>query len=321
MKIKRAIKPSILKSLTGFLFVFNSVISFSHAEVIIKLKNQSVERCLNVHAGNENRHGGAVSVYSCTTTNDQNWAVIEIEDDWIQLKNISTRRCLNIHKGRENKEGGKVSIANCANTPDQFWQVVKNNDHSVQLKNKSTNRCLNIHRGRHNFEGAPVTSYTCNGSSNDQSWQLTNLSNDIGSTSARLTGGINDINSRQRNATVRLERTNGNLACSAVLISPTIILSAGHCWDPSPRPRPVGSAAPFSLNDWETPGDWYNFPATANLVARIGSNDSLAGTTYAISQYNITGNTDIIMFRLADPVPNSEAIPADVITTNGPTIN
>ncbi len=293
-------------------------INFAHASDTIKLKNKSVDRCLNVHAGKDNRHGGAASAYSCASSDDQKWEIIPVEGEWIQLKNLSTSRCLNIHAGRENKEGGLVSIANCANTPDQHWQMIQKNNQTVQIKNKSTSRCLNMHAGRHDYEGAPVSSYTCNSASEDQLWDLQNLSADVGSVSAGLTGGFNDVNSRRRNATVRLERTNGNLLCSGVLISPTLVLSAGHCWDPSPRPRPAGSPSPFSLTDWETPGDWYNLPTGTNLLARVGSNDSLAGTTYQMTQYNITGNTDIIMFRLANPVPNAQAIPADVITTNGP---
>jgi hypothetical protein len=40
------------------------------------LRHASADKCLNVHAGRENRENGQVSVYSCANTPDQRWMKI-----------------------------------------------------------------------------------------------------------------------------------------------------------------------------------------------------------------------------------------------------
>lgn len=294
------------------------------AENIVKLQSASVGRCLNVHAGRDNSEGGSVTLYDCADTRDQEWETISPNGRWIKLRNRSTQRCLNIHGGSQNREGGLISVYSCANTPDQEWRIMTAGSHT-QLKNRSTGRCLNVHKGRHNYNGAPATAYSC-ANSVDQKWTMSTIGDDgaIGSVSSQLVAATRDINTPRRNATIRIERpqaagqARGVLQCSGVLISPTIVLSAGHCWDPSPRPRVPGVPA-FGPSDWETPGDWY--PYSGQFVVRVGSNDSQAGTIYTITQYSLAGNTDIIMFRLSNRVPRSQAIPAQVVTNNGPDIN
>lgn len=136
--------------------------------VLVRLKNKSTSRCLNVHGG-DNREGGSASVFSCAETHDQEWFVVIGFPDrrWLKLVNRSSGKCLNIHGG-DNVEGGHVSIYTCADTPDQQWERLLVGD-SVKFKHRATGRCLNVHRGNHNFDRAPVTSYTC-ATSPDQEW-------------------------------------------------------------------------------------------------------------------------------------------------------
>lgn len=147
----------------------------AHSEVV-KLKNQSTDRCLNIHRGRHDFEGGPVTSYSCADTPDQEWELSR-RGGIVKLKNRSTDRCLNIHRGRHDYQGAPVTSYSCAETPDQEWELFRLSNGSVKLQNRATGRFLNIHRGEHDFEGGPVTSYSC-ADTPDQEWEL-----------IRLTGG------------------------------------------------------------------------------------------------------------------------------------
>lgn len=140
------------------------------AKEVIKLKNQSTERCLNIHGGRADREGGPVTSYTCAKTKDQEWRLIRRKNGYVKLKNRRTGRCLNVHGG-DDRQGGRVTSYSCANTPDQEWELIRLSGSKVKLRNRRSNRCLNIHRGQHDYEGGPATVYSC-ANTPDQEWRL-----------------------------------------------------------------------------------------------------------------------------------------------------
>lgn len=159
---------------TALLSVVLSILiipSVLQGQGIVKLENESTDRCLNIHRGQHDYEGGPVTSYSCADTKDQEWKLKRLEDGNLRLKNRSTKRCLNIHRGRHDYRGAPVTSYSCADTPDQEWELTHLSNGNVKLRNIGTGRCLNIHRGEHDYQGAPVTAYSC-ADTPDQEWEI-----------------------------------------------------------------------------------------------------------------------------------------------------
>ncbi|QCW99939.1 S1 family peptidase [Aggregatimonas sangjinii] len=132
---------------------------------------------------------------------------------------------------------------------------------------------------------------------------------DIGSTSSELRQGAADVNTPTANATVKVG------TCTGTLIANNIVLTSGHCFDEDLR-QVQGSrtAYPHGCNDWENPTQWYPFNGGVTIPVRIGNDSENWEATYQANAYSLPGCVDIIMLRLANPVPRSVAIPATVAT-------
>lgn len=278
------------------------------ADEFVKFKSRSTDRCLNVH-GRENREGGDTSLYRCTDTPDQEWTIVPVGSGFSRIVNQATGRCLAI-QGSGSAMAARVY--RCSTSQNQHWRVLRNSTHGGVVQHRRLNACLNANSRRHDYNGAPATATACINSV-DQRFFIEDLSRLLDNTPFDV-----DLSTAQRNATVRLEKDDGTLNCTGVLVSSTLVLSAGHCWDPQPRANP-GGAVPFGIADWETPGDWNPLPDP--LFARIGSNDARLGQRFRMVGYNLAGNTDMILFRLERSVPRSLAIPAEVVTSDGPANN
>lgn len=90
---------------------------------LVKLRNESTGRYLNIHRGNHDFEGAPVTVYSPAETPDQEWGLTYLPNGRVTLKNEGTGRCLNIHRGEHDYEGAPVTSYSCADTPDQNWQL------------------------------------------------------------------------------------------------------------------------------------------------------------------------------------------------------
>lgn len=82
------------------------------------IRSSMMDRCLTLKAAVDNREGGPVKLFECSSHNDQRWELFRGG-----LKNVSSGKCLNVH-GREHKQNGQVSVYTCAETPDQKWTKI-----------------------------------------------------------------------------------------------------------------------------------------------------------------------------------------------------
>lgn len=137
----------------------------------------------------------------------------------------------------------------------------------------------------------------------------------VGQSAAALAAGSNDVNTPEANAVVRVG------ACTGTLITPDIVLTAGHCFRGDDyRPRPAGTAA-FSpaCGDWQRPDQWYSLGLPVSVY--FGNDSNNWALTATASQYSLPVCIDMIMLRLDTPVPRNIAIPARVATDLYPARN
>ena len=113
-------------------------------------------------------------------------------------------------------------------------------------------------------------------------------------------------------STVALVRSDDTAFCTATLVAPDLILTAGHC---IPRPGP-GSIEPFRApsvsRDWQRPDRYY--PLGRDVTVHVGTIVDKPVFETTTSQYALPGVADMLLMRLAEPVPASDAVPVPILT-------
>jgi hypothetical protein len=124
---------------------------------------------------------------------------------------------------------------------------------------------------------------------------------DVAVTEQTLINGWNDYSDLNRDAAVQLT---GQYLCSGTLVAPDMVLTAGHCLD-------------FEKPAWEDDpvvgkGTWR--PMGQDQTVSIGPDPATPRATYAARWANSAGLSDIALILLAQPVPESVARPAAIMT-------
>ena len=119
--------------------------------------------------------------------------------------------------------------------------------------------------------------------------------------------GRDDVNTPAANAVVWI---NG---CTGTLLTPTMVVSAGHCFPHGNRI--TGWDAGLVCSDKEVPGRWY--PVEQRINVRVGNDQTNPIFTTQASEYTIPGCADIFLVRLDSAVPASAAKPVKVLVSIG----
>ncbi|WP_345629136.1 ricin-type beta-trefoil lectin domain protein [Rugosimonospora acidiphila] len=114
-------------------------------------------KCVDVAAAN-NTNGTQVQLYTCNTTNAQQWTIGT--DGTIR----ALGKCLDVNAAGTTN-GTKVQIYDCNNTNAQQWQHT-----GTQLINTGSGKCLDA-TGPSTADGTPLQIWTCTGGANQQ-WNL-----------------------------------------------------------------------------------------------------------------------------------------------------
>ncbi len=131
---------------------------------------------------------------------------------------------------------------------------------------------------------------------------------------AAIEGGWQAGSSTQNRATVRVT-TNGS-TCTGVLVSPTLVLTARHCFKhsaPNPLPhQPRGNG----FTDWQYPDRFYslNHLYSNGVNVLVGNDSNNPDRQIQARSYSLPGNVDIALLKLDNAVPSSVATPTQVIT-------
>jgi hypothetical protein len=134
----------------------------------------------------------------------------------------------------------------------------------------------------------------------------------------------NDACNTDRNATVFVSAG----GCTGTLITPQIVVSAGHCLAHA-RPDRRVPKLPFETyghsTDWERPDVWYPIEVSGQTIqiqfgevlapATSSCIPEAATTNFNVTHYSMPGNEDIVLFALENPVPATLARPARVKTS------
>lgn len=139
---------------------------------------------------------------------------------------------------------------------------------------------------------------------------------------AKLIGSSHDDPSNPvSNSVVHL-----NGGCTGTLITPNIVITAGHCFDGETPPpgflanehAPIENEYPVGSADWEDKFQWYSLSS----LGRLGPIEALFGNLRdtpihraTISHFCIPTRTDMLMLRLRQPVPSNIARPSRVLTS------
>ncbi len=118
-----------------------------------------------------------------------------------------------------------------------------------------------------------------------------------------MSGGINDSDTPQNNATVSLDGG----ACTGALIAPQLVMTAGHCRGNVSTGRELdGTRVPM--------GQWVKL--TTPFTVRVGTSTASADTahTYTATFMTQAGWADIQIIMLDRAVPATQAIPARPLT-------
>lgn len=130
-----------------------------------------------------------------------------------------------------------------------------------------------------------------------------------------LNNSADDEDNRKTNATVWAA------GCTGTLISPDIVVSAGHCGDVLRRPPVTDPAVayPNGCADREVSGRWYPLPGRPEI--RVGNDLSDLSSERVFRtkafEYAIPGCADVMLLRLEDSVPDTLATPVKILTEVG----
>lgn len=129
-----------------------------------------------------------------------------------------------------------------------------------------------------------------------------------------IEGGTDAAATAQNRATVRV--TSNGATCSGTLVSPTLVLTARHCFrHTAPNPAPH-NARGNGYQDWEFPDRFYslNHLYSDGLNILIGNDSDNPSTKIQARSYSLPGNVDIALLKLDSAVPSSVAQPVPVVT-------
>jgi hypothetical protein len=131
---------------------------------------------------------------------------------------------------------------------------------------------------------------------------------------AAITFGVDDANTPAANAVVKVGG-----GCTGTLITPDVVLTAGHCVSEVARgsddpPHPPNQVLERCRNDWQVPGRWYPVRTTITILFGNGTTPFVPRTA---TQYTLPVCADMLMLRLDQPVPASVAVPIPVLGNFG----
>jgi Trypsin len=130
----------------------------------------------------------------------------------------------------------------------------------------------------------------------------------VGGTTTALRFGADDVDTPEANAVVWLG------GCTGTLLAESIAVTAGHCFAHGAGVGRWDAGLPCS--DKEVPGRWY--PIEQEIDVRIGNDRTDARFTTRATEYSIPGCADVFLVRFEEPVPRTNAIPAKVLVSAGP---
>lgn len=132
---------------------------------------------------------------------------------------------------------------------------------------------------------------------------------DVAGAQQMLTNAVRDDSNPISNAVVFVGG-----GCTGTLIAPRIVVTAGHCVRHS-APMSGLPATNDGGSDWEMPGQWYPlFDYPDGMRVRFGNDRNNFEYETRARHYNHPGYADVIMLGLEEPVPQSVAIPMQVMT-------
>lgn len=130
-----------------------------------QFQNKRSGKCLQVD--NLSRNAGAWVVQrTCTTGENQQWRIIDLNDGYVLLQARHSGKCLEVNQaGGSNGKGNNAKLLqwDCHRGAQQQWK--KAELEAGFLKNRRSNRCVEPDQrvGKGRAEGGPVVQWTCHG--------------------------------------------------------------------------------------------------------------------------------------------------------------
>ncbi len=131
---------------------------------------------------------------------------------------------------------------------------------------------------------------------------------------AAISGGRTDVSSPGADAVVRL------LGCTGTLITPTVVLTAGHCLSEEDRGTNAPHHPPAQVlgrcpHNWQVAGRWYRLTQGRNVS--FGRDRRTPTATRRTTHYAMTPCADMVLLRLDRAVARRIAVPIPVLANLG----
>lgn len=112
------------------------------------------DKCLDVHAPDQDVNGGKVQVWDCNGTNQQTFI---LDGDTVKTKG---GKCLDVHAPDQLTDGGRVQVWDCNGASQQIWRV----EFNARRITNGGRKCLDVHAPEQRANGGRVQVWDCNGS-------------------------------------------------------------------------------------------------------------------------------------------------------------
>jgi hypothetical protein len=78
--------------------------------------------CLGV-ANSSQSVGARVVAWSCDSTTEQDWYVLDVSGGYVQIANANSSLCLDVSGGNSSTEGAQVIQEGCDSSASQYWHM------------------------------------------------------------------------------------------------------------------------------------------------------------------------------------------------------
>jgi hypothetical protein len=112
-------------------------------------------------------NNGAGDIYTCATSGDPNWAIVQVSSGVYEIHQAASGECLTVNKGLVNTPSTGMTLWTCEGQVGSRFNITQVGSNYTFNSIDNTGMCLDVY-GAHSSDGTVMDLYTCIGHSNQQ---------------------------------------------------------------------------------------------------------------------------------------------------------